>query len=108
VGGRASRQKGYRREREVVLALGEAGLSAQRMPLSGALGGDLRGDVMVEGVRLEVKGRAEPPKVLEGWLRDNDALVLIADRKPWRVYLPFDSFVEYLQLKKQAKEAEDK
>jgi hypothetical protein len=106
VGGRASKQKGYRREREVVLALGDAGLDAKRMPLSGALGGDLRGDVMVEGTRLEIKGRKEPPKVLEGWLDDNDALVLIADRRPWRVYLPFDSFVEYLQLKKQAKEVD--
>jgi len=106
MGGRASKQKGYRREREVVLRLTEAGLDAKRTPLSGALGGDLRGDVIVEDTRLEVKSRREPPKVLEGWLDDNDALVLIADRRPWRVYLPFDRFVEYLLLRKAARGVE--
>ena len=110
VGGRASKQKGYRREREVVLALREVGLDANRTPLSGALGGELAGDVLVKDPgrssveRIEVKGRKELPKVLEGWLGENDALVLIADRQPWRVYIPFASYLEFLQQRKRERE----
>lgn len=104
MGGRASKQKGYRRERQVVLELQANGLSAKRQPLSGALGGELRGDVMCEGNRIEIKGRAEPPKTLEGWLADNDALVLIPDRLEWRVYIPFHRFVTLLQLEKEKAE----
>ena len=48
--GRKSQRKGYRIEREIVLLHREIGIEAVRMPLSGALGGDLAGDVEIPGV----------------------------------------------------------
>ncbi len=101
MGGRSSQRKGYRREREVVVALREAGLGAMRQPLSGALGGDLSGDLICEDAhgnrwRVEVKGRAQAPKVLEGWLGTNDALVVVPDRAEWRVWLRWPRFVDLI------------
>ena len=48
--GKKSQRKGYRAEREIVLLHREIGINAQRMPLSGALGGDLAGDVDIPGL----------------------------------------------------------
>ena len=90
-----SKRKGYRAEREIVLLHREMGINAERMPLSGALGGDLAGDVEIPGVgRAEVKARANGAgfKTLERWLGGNDALFLRRDRAtplvvlPWGIY----------------------
>ena len=102
--GLSQQRKGYRRERQVVLKLKEQGLEARRQPLSGALGGDLSGDVICEDIKLEIKGRAEPPKVLEGWLGNNDGLVIIPDRLKWRVYMDFELFCQMMQARKQLAE----
>ena len=61
-GGRASRQKGNRVERALVHALREAGFAAERVPLSGSVGGRYLGDISVPLLGLdrtvEVKARA--------------------------------------------------
>ena len=52
--GRASKRKGYRAEKSVAVAVG-----GERVPLSGALGGKLSGDVVDRlGMNVEVKVRA--------------------------------------------------
>ena len=78
MGARAPR-RGSRIEREVVALHREAGLEAERTPLSGALGGDFAGDVIVAGrLRAEVKARAKGDgfRTLERWLGPNDLLFL--------------------------------
>jgi len=52
--------------------------SAERVPLSGAAGGSYGGDLIVTGMRCEVKARrsGEGFKQLEAWLGENDVLFL--------------------------------
>lgn len=90
--GKASRDKGLRTERSIVTIFRGANLPAERVPLSGAQGGQFSGDVIVAGLRLEVKARAAGFKELYKWLGDNDGLVLKADRKPPLVVLPVERF----------------
>jgi len=100
--GRASREKGKRRERQIVELHAASGIHAERVPLSGAAryqgnGADV--DCYVFGreaapLCCEVKGRGngEGFKTLARWLGENDALYLVADRAepiavlPWRTY----------------------
>ena len=94
-GGRASRDKGNRAERALVRLLQEAGLAAERVPLSGSAGGRFGSDVSVPllGIdrRIEVKCRADGFRELYKWIDSADALVLRADnRTPLLVVrLPF-------------------
>ena len=85
--GKASRDKGARRERETVSLFKSWGLRAERVPLSGAVryqdnGGDV--DVYKPGrdapFVCEVKGRRQFPSYLYQWLGENDFLVLKGDR----------------------------
>ena len=74
MGGRASRDKGNRTEREVVRVLQNAGIAGERVPLSGAAHGSFGGDVScpVLGIdqRLEVKCRSRGFQQIYGWLND--------------------------------------
>ena len=81
--GAMQRRKGARVERECVNVFQEAGLSAERIPLSGATW--LKGDITVAFLnadrRLEVKCRATGFKQIYDWLGDeNYALIVKADR----------------------------
>ena len=99
--GRRSRDKGARREREVV-ALHEAlGIPAARVPLSGACGGRFSGDVdiYIDGpdatpMVTEVKARKSGSGfvTLEKWLGENDALFLRRDRAGHLVLLPWSTW----------------
>lgn len=101
--GKASRAKGLRRENQMVKRHIEAGVFAERVPLSGAAryqnnGGDIdlycfgRDKAPLVG---EVKARAngEGFATIERWLADNDFLALQRDRAaplfvvPWRVWV---------------------
>lgn len=102
--GKMQRRKGYRVEREMVLLHQAAGVGAHRVPLSGAAGGEYRGDIIVqshngEELRLEVKSRRGGSgfRVLEGWLGDNDALLLKRDRAAPMVVLSWDAWLELLR-----------
>lgn len=83
-GGKASRAKGDRFEREVVASLEAAGIMAERVPLSGAAGGMFGGDIQAllkaGRVKLECKVRARAWKAEYGWLDGNYALVVKQDR----------------------------
>lgn len=104
--GRAAKAKGSRVERELAKLLTGAGVPTRRVIGSGAHGGidsRLEGDLQIgtyhDGHWLltgEVKARknGEGFKVLEGWLGENDLLLLKRNNKeplavmPWRTLVP--------------------
>jgi len=99
---RSQRDKGARRERELVNKHLELGVHAERVPLSGAThyqGGGHDIDLYPFGTDhgalvAEVKARksGEGFKTIESWLGENDLLFLVRDRAeplvvlPWRVW----------------------
>ncbi|WP_203072205.1 hypothetical protein [Falsiroseomonas ponticola] len=100
--GKASRDKGIRRERALVELHTKCGIRAERVPLSGAShyqgnGADI--DLHVRGaepIKAEVKARGEGNgfKTLQRWLGDNDALFLWRDRATPFVVLPLHVWLE--------------
>lgn len=100
--GRRSRSKGLRGERAIVHMLQERGRAAERVPLSGAAGGRYTGDISVPvlGVDriLEVKVRANGFRELYGWLAENYALVVKADRQRPLLVIPLDAAVDVLDV----------
>jgi hypothetical protein len=81
--GKDNNRQGKRAEREVAKSTG-----GKVIPLSGNLGGNLSGDVILpNGMRVEVKGRADGSgfALLHRWLEQGDkkpdALILRADRQ---------------------------
>lgn len=107
--GKASRDKGNRAERALVRYLQGRGRAAERIPLSGAAGGSFAGDVSVpvmgDDWRVEVKVRAHGFAQLYGWLGDNQALVIRADRQRPLVVLPLDTAIDILDAAEQARAA---
>jgi hypothetical protein len=90
-----SQRKGYRIELEIARRHLADGITAQRVPLSGAAGGLFAGDVVIGGaMRAEVKARANGNgvKILESWLGDNDLLFLRRDRAEPLVFSPRTCF----------------
>jgi Holliday junction resolvase len=100
-GGRASKAKGSRRERQIVNLHRALGIDAERVPLSGAAGGSYSGDVDIrpfgperQTLVAECKARKDGAGFaqLEKWLGDNDLLFLVKDRSeplvtmPWRTW----------------------
>lgn len=91
--GKAPRRKGDNAERELARLLG-----GQRVPLSGAAGGDYAGDVVVPGLgRGEVKRRRDGFKQLYAWLEGRDFLALRADRREWLIVLPVKKALQLLK-----------
>lgn len=105
--GKRSRDKGQRREREVVNKLNVLGVKAERVPLSGAAKFRNTESTDVDYYPFgsdqppwvsEVKARAngEGFKTLDGWLGDADTLFLMRDRTTPLVVLPWARFVDLL------------
>ncbi len=98
--GKKSRDKGNRVERQFVHRLNDVDISACRVPLSGAAGGDFSGDIVVEGQKrkfiAEVKSRRNGCgfATIEKWLADNDLLFLKSDRNEPIVAMSWDVFLE--------------
>ena len=96
IGGKASRQKGDRFEREVVASLADAGILAERVPLSGAAGGMFGGDIQAflkpGRVKLECKVRTRAWLDLYGWIVGNYALVIKRDREEPLVVMRLKDF----------------
>jgi hypothetical protein len=96
--GKASRDKGARREREFCELTG-----GKRVPLSGAAGGQFSNDVVLpNGKKVEVKARKDGFKEIYNWLLDErekpDLLALKADRKPWLVVMTLDEYMKTLNV----------
>lgn len=98
ISAKGRRQKGDRFEREVVDHFMQAGVPAQRVPLSGAAGGLFGGDVQADlrgGRRkLECKARARKWLDLYGWLPGNYALIIKRDREEPLVVLRLSDFIQ--------------
>lgn len=99
MGGKASRDKGARREREFVHRLQDAGIPAERVPLSGAAGGQFSGDIRFANRYLaECKARKDGSgfKTIEGWLTGNDFLFLQRDRADPFVAMTWERFTQLI------------
>ena len=105
--GKPSRDKGTRRERQIVEMHRVIDVRAERVPLSGAMKfrNTEKTDVDVYALGqhetpyvCEVKARAsgEGFVTLERWLGDADALFLIRDRVPPMVVLPWARWSELI------------
>ena len=97
-GGSRSRNKGYRGENELVKLLRSYGIRAERVPLSGAVGGKYSGDVILEykGRELvgEVKRRERGFVSLYKWLDQKDILFLRSNRREWLVVMRLGDLLE--------------
>jgi Holliday junction resolvase len=100
-GGRRPKDKGNRRERLIALQCNAAGCPAQRVPSSGAAGGQFVGDihVLIRGRQRvwEVKSRRDGFKFLYSALASHDALVVIADRCEPLIVQRLTSYLEEAQ-----------
>ncbi len=97
-----SRTKGISYEREIVNALAAEGINAERVPLSGGMGGsfgsqDVQLSINGEIVQFECKRRAGGFKMLYRWMDDADGLFLRADREQTLVVIPFETFAELVK-----------
>lgn len=101
--GRYTRDRGYRFENETVNALKARGLSARRVPLSGA--GEEKGDITVTpGYAADAKplrGELKRKKVLPAWitgpLGDHDFMAMRADSSETLVVIRLSLFMDLLQ-----------
>ena len=97
-----SKEKGSRGERRIVNLLNIAGCNASRVPLSGALGGELAGDVWINGIakrRLVAEVKSRRPsnifwKKIKAYLGTNDMLFLLEDREEPLVVCKLSTFLE--------------
>jgi hypothetical protein len=101
--GKAQKVKGSRIEREFAHLI-----NGSRIPLSGAakhLGQAYTGDVVGMGMTWECKARKDGFKQLYAWLSESaiDALAVKADRKPWLVCLPLETFLTLMNRNEKVK-----
>lgn len=111
--GKKSRDKGARVERNMVAKLEEIGIKAQRVPLSGGVGGvkpddelavQFRDDLLCKLefwlFRAEVKARANADgwTTVKKWLGQSDMLLLVENRKEPLVVLPWHSFDQIVSM----------
>lgn len=97
-----SKEKGSRGERRIVNLLNISGCNASRVPLSGALGGELAGDVWINGIvkrRLVAEVKSRRPsnifwKKIKDYLDTNDMLFLLEDREEPLVVCKLSTFLE--------------
>src|SRR5262249_8904966 len=106
-GGRRSRDKGSRGERQFVNHLQDNGIAAERIPLSGSAGGKFAGDVSIPLLGVdriaEVKTRRNGFPTLYRWLDSRDLLALKADRADWLIVLPSQTSIEIAAAAEPAK-----
>lgn len=106
--GKMQRDKGARRERQIVDLFLGMGIKSERVPLSGAVTFRDTRKTDVDFYPLgpdsapwlsEVKARASGGgfKQINTWLGDGDALFLIEDRKAPLVVLPWPRFASLLE-----------
>lgn len=97
-----SKAKGYRYEKKCEKWHNDRGISAQRMILSGSLGGDHAGDVHLQDLdlRVEVKARKSLRMLnittLINWLGNEDLMFLYAERQEPYVFMPASTYEKLL------------
>lgn len=95
------KRKGSAEEYALRDALIEVGVSAKRVPLSGA--GSIKGDVLAEILgadrMFEVKRRATGFTSIYNWLQGNWAVVVRADRKEAIITMRLEDWLELVRAK---------
>ncbi len=89
------KHKGNRVENQMVKLLLDADIPAQKVPLSGQVGGLFSGDIRIaESYTAEVKARknGEGFATIQKWLGENDFLFLKQDRKPPLVVMTWEMY----------------
>jgi hypothetical protein len=91
-----SKAKGRRAEHFIVAMHRTVGVPAERVPLSGSLGGKYSDDIDLPYGKGEVKARknGEGFKTIEAWMKDCQALFLKRDRQPPLVVLTADTYID--------------
>ncbi len=90
------KHKGNRVENQMVKLLHDADIPAQRVPLSGQVGGLFSGDIRIaENYTAEVKARknGEGFATIQRWLGENDFLFLKQDRKSPIVVMTWEMYI---------------
>ena len=94
-----AKAKGTRGENVIVEKHISIGIPAERVPLSGSIGGKYSGDVVIPDIsspifRCEVKSRKSTNgfSVIARWLGDNDMLFIREDRQPPLVVMPWKTY----------------
>ncbi len=90
------KHKGNRVENQFVTLLHAADIPAQRVPLSGQVGGLFSGDIRIaENYTAEVKARknGEGFATIQRWLGENDFLFLKQDRKSPIVVMTWEMYI---------------
>lgn len=107
--GKSQRDKGGRRERELVNHWRALGVKSARVPLSGAAGGDYAGDVDLYAFgpdespfigEVKARGNGGGFKTISKWLGQNDFLVLHEDRAA-RLYVLPERVMQQLVTRKR-------
>ena len=95
-----SAEKGYRAEAEIKNRLIDAGIPAERVPISGAAGGNYSGDLIIDGrLQAEIKARGTGAgfALMERWLEGNDVLITKRDRAEPFVSLSWQTFLDLMR-----------
>jgi len=109
-GGRSPKRKGNGFEREVVVALQELGLAAERVPLSGSVktskfDHDISCPVRGVDRRFECKRRARAFATIDAMLASNYALIVRDDRSRPLVVMTLKTFAELARQPNSLSEA---
>jgi len=86
--------KGERFEREIVQLAQSMGLTAHRIPLSGSTW--IKGDVLIEGRKLECKKRASGFKQIRDWIQGFDGLIIGSDHEKPLVVVRLEEWLKLL------------
>jgi Holliday junction resolvase len=94
-----SKDKGRRAEHDIVNRHLALGVTAERVPLSGSLGGKYSDDVDLPYGKGEVKARknGEGFKTIETWMKTCAALFLKRDRVAPLVVLTWDAYADLVR-----------
>ena len=106
--GRKSRDKGNRLERALVAQLQAAGFGAERVPLSGSLGGRWTGDITLpllgRDLVVEAKTRGNGFRQIYDWIENRDLLALKANRKDVLIVIRLRQAVEIAKAAERNRE----
>ena len=106
-GGRPPKQKGNREERRLVEVLRRLGIAAERVPMSGSVGGKYRGDINVpligKALCCEVKIRSHDFTRLYDWLVERDLLIVRANHQEALVVLRLNLATEIALIAERRK-----
>jgi Holliday junction resolvase len=100
---RRSRDKGARREREVLHLAQDAGFAATKHSGVYKSGHDVSWPLGGREWRIEVKARASGCRMLYRWLENRDAVLIKGDYERWLLVVPLLDAIPAIKAAEQAK-----